>query len=83
MDKIKVFEYVLHTAVGKFTGYAPVRLAEPFGEKTTAYHLLEMPGDARPGIFVRGDSIIAVECRELEFVMTKSLGRDGERVNRV
>ncbi|HHB6534147.1 TPA: hypothetical protein ACN787_002728 [Citrobacter freundii] len=66
-EQVKAFEYVVHTAVGKFTGYAPCRLAEPFSKEptSTAYHLMEYAGDARPSIFIRGDAIIAVECREL------------------
>lgn len=66
MEQKKVFEYIIHTAVGKFTGFAPVKLAEPFGEQCVAYHLTKMPTDTQPSIFVRGDAIIAVECNEIQ-----------------
>ncbi|QLX25513.1 hypothetical protein HV271_12165 [Citrobacter freundii] len=84
-EQVKSFEYVIHTAVGKFVGYAPCRLAEPFGSEpvSTAYHLMEFPGDTRPNIFIRGDAVIAVECRELTMMPIKLAGKDGERVAQV
>ncbi|MEG7408336.1 hypothetical protein V6E05_01110 [Citrobacter freundii] len=84
-EQVKAFEYVVHTTVGKFTGYAPVKLPEPFSGQhdSTFYYLMEFPGDTRPNIFIRGDAVIAVECRELTMMPIKLVGKDGERVAQV
>ncbi|HIC8437270.1 TPA: hypothetical protein ACW7QV_003365 [Citrobacter braakii] len=66
--EFKTYEYVIHTSVGTFRGFAPVELKEPFddGVLGEAFALLKKPTDLNPSIYVRLESVIALECNEIK-----------------